>query len=72
MAFVTLEDLTGQVECLLFPRVFERLGDSLEVDGAYLFTGRLSVTEDRPPSLLVESARPMEKAGPRRIRPQAV
>ena len=65
MAFVTLEDLTGQVECLLFPRVFERLGDSLEVDGAYLFTGRLSVTEDRPPSLLVESARPMEKAGPK-------
>ncbi|MGI6695298.1 MAG: DNA polymerase III subunit alpha [Christensenellales bacterium] len=62
MAFVTLEDLTGQVECLLFPRVFERLQGSLQTDAAYLFTGRLSVTEDRPASLIVEKAQPLEKA----------
>ena len=59
MAFLTLEDLTGQVECLLFPRVYERLGSSLEMDTAYLLTGRLSVTEDRPASLIVEKARPL-------------
>ena len=63
MAFATLEDLTGQVECLLFPRVFEKLNGTLETDLAYLLTGRLSVTEDRPASLIVESARPLEKAG---------
>ena len=63
MAFVTLEDLTGQVECLLFPRVFERLNGGLEPDGAYLLTGRLSVSEDRPASLIVENARPLEKSG---------
>ncbi|MDD4080721.1 MAG: DNA polymerase III subunit alpha, partial [Eubacteriales bacterium] len=59
MAFVTLEDLTGQVECLVFPRVYERLEGSLEADKACLLTGRLSVTEDRPPSLIVDKARPL-------------
>ncbi len=61
MAFATLEDLTGEVECLLFPRVFERLGQSLQLDAAFLLSGRLSVTEDRAASLIVENARPMEK-----------
>lgn len=59
MAFVNLEDLTGQVECLFFPRVWERLAGQLKEDGAYLFTGKLSVPEDRPPSLIVDSVRPL-------------
>jgi hypothetical protein len=43
--------------------VFERLNGGLEIEGAYLLTGRLSVTEDRAASLIVENARPLEKTG---------
>ncbi len=61
MAFVTLEDLTGQVECLFFPRVWEQHSDLIQEDGVFLFSGKLSVSEDRAPSLIVESVRPLSK-----------
>ena len=32
MAFVTLEDMTGQIECLVFPRVFEKYRNLLNTD----------------------------------------
>ena len=71
MAFVTLEDLTGQVECLFFPRVWEEAAHMLREDTAYLFTGKLSVTEDRPPSLVVDSVRALEAfTSPARAEPR--
>ena len=54
MAFVTLEDLTGQVECLVFPRVFERYQALLQEDQAVVITGRVSVREEEAPKLLAE------------------
>ncbi|HSK68995.1 MAG TPA: OB-fold nucleic acid binding domain-containing protein [Candidatus Limnocylindria bacterium] len=62
MAFVTLEDLTGQAECLFFPRVWEQAQPLLKPDEAWLFSGRLSVQEDRPPTLLVDRVRPLRSA----------
>ena len=62
MAFVTLEDLTGQVECLFFPRVWERYSHLLREDVACLFSGKLSVQEDRPTSLIVDSVRLLTEA----------
>ncbi|NLX83104.1 MAG: DNA polymerase III subunit alpha [Clostridiales bacterium] len=61
MAFVTLEDLTGQVECLFFPRVWERHAHLIREDMACLLTGKLSVQEDRPTSLIVDSARALRE-----------
>ncbi|NLW20589.1 MAG: DNA polymerase III subunit alpha [Clostridiales bacterium] len=62
MAFVALEDLTGQVECLFFPRVWEQAATRLQEDSAWLFTGKLSITEDRPPSLVVDRIEPLAPA----------
>lgn len=59
MAFVTLEDLTGQVECLFFPRVWEEVMGELRTEATFLFSGRLSVPEDRAPSLIVEGIQPL-------------
>ena len=61
MAFITLEDLTGQVECLFFPRIWEQNADLVREDGVFLFSGKLSVAEDRVPSLIVESVQPLKR-----------
>ena len=54
MAFVTLEDMTGQIECLVFPRVFEKYRMLLNTDEAVVISGRISVREDEAPKLLAE------------------
>ena len=60
MAFVTLEDMTGQIECLVFPRVFERYQALLQEDAAAVLSGRLSVREEEDPKLMVETVTRME------------
>lgn len=64
MGFVTLEDLTGQIECLLFPRVFERYSKLLELDTPLLLTGQLSVREDEDTKLLVDVVEPLVQLPP--------
>ena len=46
MAFVTLEDMTGQIESLVFPRVFEKYRPLLNEDAAVVISGKISVRED--------------------------
>ncbi len=59
MAFMTLEDLTGQIECLLFPAVYERYGHSLQQDAPIMVSGKLSVREDEETKLLVDRIDPI-------------
>ncbi|MCL1965417.1 MAG: DNA polymerase III subunit alpha [Firmicutes bacterium] len=63
MGFVVLEDLTGQIEGLVFPRVWERLGAELTVDRPVVLTGKLSIHEDEEPKLLVDEVQPLQKEG---------
>ena len=65
MGFITLEDLTGQIECLLFPRVFERYNKILELDTPLLLHGHLSVREDEDTKLLVDVAEPLTPLPPK-------
>ncbi|MBQ9210070.1 MAG: DNA polymerase III subunit alpha [Clostridia bacterium] len=60
MAFVTLEDMTGQIECLVFPKVYERYQALLQEDAIAVLSGRLSVREEEDPKLIVESISRME------------
>lgn len=59
MAFLTLEDLTGQIEVLVFPRVYEKYLAVLGVDAMLMLHGKLSVREDESPKLLLDSAVPL-------------
>ena len=54
MAFVTLEDMTGQMEGLVFPRVYQKYQPMLQEDAAVVLSGRLSVREEEAPKLIVE------------------
>src|SRR5690606_7062573 len=46
MAFVTLEDLTGKIECLFFPKVFAEFQDFLTVDEPLILHGVVSLSEN--------------------------
>ena len=63
MAFITLEDLFGSTEALVFPRVFERCRAALSSDEPVLLRGRLSIREDDAPKLILESVSPLRHVG---------
>jgi DNA polymerase-3 subunit alpha len=46
MAFFTLEDRTGEIECLMFAKTYESLGHLVRMDNAVYVDGNLSVRED--------------------------
>lgn len=60
MAFVTVEDLTGQGEMLVFPNVYERCKANLIEDAPLLVTGKLSLREDEEPKILCDTVLPLE------------
>lgn len=53
MAFVKLEDLTGPVEVIVFPKVYVKIKDLLVKDQVVIVTGRLDFKDERP-TVLVE------------------
>ncbi len=61
MAFITLEDLVGTVEVVVFPKVYEQYRDILEPDSKIFVYGRASVSEDEG-KLLLEKAMPFSEA----------
>jgi len=61
MAFVTLEDMGGQIECLVFPKVYEKYQTLLREDAAVVISGKISVREEEAPKLLAERVSRMEE-----------
>jgi len=58
MAFLTLEDLTGSVEVVVFPRVYEQQGYALKRDAVVLLRGRVDI-EEQTAKLLCEEILPL-------------
>ena len=54
MAFLTVEDLLGTVEVVVFPRDYEKNKNQLVEDEKVFITGRVSVEEDKPSKLICE------------------
>ena len=54
MAFVTLEDTTGSLEALVFPRVLSDFGGIINLNEAVVLEARVSVKEDEEPKLIAE------------------
>ena len=53
MAFFTVEDQTGEIECIAFSRQFGEFAYLIRNDLAVCVTGTVSVREEEPPKLLV-------------------
>lgn len=61
MSFITLEDLTGEIECLLFPKVYEVYGRQCKVGAVVTLEGKLSVREDEDTKLLIDRVYPLSE-----------
>ena len=60
MAFVTIEDLSGTVEVIVFSRQYERFANMLNEDAAIFVTGRVSSEENKNSKLIAETITPFE------------
>ena len=61
MAFVTVEDLYGSVECLAFPNVYERIKTELRQDNVVRVTGKIDISPDKLPVIIVDSIKHVEE-----------
>ena len=61
MAFVTVEDLLGTVEVVVFPRDYEKNRELLEVDQKVFIRGRVSEEDERPSKLICEKVIPFDR-----------
>lgn len=55
MAFVTVEDMFGSVEVIVFPKILQSVSDLLVVSGVITVQGTLSVEEEKEPKILANS-----------------
>ena len=62
MGFLVLEDLTGSIEGLVFPKVYEKYASMLSSDSLVVVDGKLSFREEEEPKLLVDAVRPLNAA----------
>lgn len=61
MAFLKLEDLTGVIEVIVFPKTLDKVRENLKEDALVVIKGRVSIKEDELPKLICESIEPLEK-----------
>ena len=61
MAFITLEDLYGSIECIVFPQTYDRFNEFLFEDGFVVIEGRLSISEVEEPKIICEKIRELKQ-----------
>ncbi len=61
MCFLTLEDLVGTVEVVVFPRDYEKYRSYLEEENKIFVQGRVSEEDDAPSKLICEAVIPFEQ-----------
>jgi DNA polymerase-3 subunit alpha len=62
MAALLLEDLTGRIECTVFPETYETLRELLVADEVVVISGRIEIRDDRGLKLLLSEAKRFEEA----------
>ena len=61
MAFITIEDLFGTVEVVVFPRDYEKNREYLEIDQKVFVRGRVSEEDEKASKLICEKVIPFEQ-----------
>lgn len=62
MAFLSLEDIYGAIECIVFPKILSEYSNILQEDSLVAVSCRLSIREDEPPKLLLQSVQNLDSA----------
>lgn len=58
MAFLQAEDTYGSIEVVVFPKGYTEFGDRIAEDRIVIIRGRLSLSDDKQPSIALESIEP--------------
>ena len=61
MAFITLEDLYGTIEGIVFPKVFERHKDILQEDNIVLVEATIDASEEEAAKLIINRMKELKK-----------
>ncbi|MBC8589691.1 DNA polymerase III subunit alpha [Wansuia hejianensis] len=59
MAFISLEDMYGVIECIVFPKTYENYNNILNEDELIVVEGRLSVSEIEEPKIICARIYPL-------------
>ncbi|MGN1052888.1 MAG: OB-fold nucleic acid binding domain-containing protein, partial [Candidatus Scatosoma sp.] len=74
MAFVTVEDMYGTVECVCFPKIYDKIRNFLSADRVVSVTGKIDISEEKAPVIIVdkmtEFVPPEDKAAERTAAPR--
>ena len=61
MAFISLEDLYGTIECIIFPAIYDKNYKLIEEDKIVLVEGRLAISEVEDPKIIADRLTPITK-----------
>lgn len=61
MAFITLEDLYGTVEGIVFPKIYDNYKDILLEDNIVMVEGTIDASEEESPKLLINKITELKK-----------
>ena len=61
MAFITLEDLYGTMEVIVFPSTLTRYAALLTDENMVLINGKISIKEEEQPKIICEEVKPLGK-----------
>ena len=59
MAFFSLEDRMGEIECIVFPKVYRLCSHDVLLESGIIVEGSLSQREDEAPKLIVDRIEPL-------------
>ncbi len=62
MMFASLEDKTGEIELVIFPKVLSRYSSTISAEDPVLVVGQISIREDEAPKILMRSIRTLTDA----------
>lgn len=68
MAFLSIEDMNGTIEVIVFPKLFAKYGNLLYNGNALLVGGRLSVKEEENPKIILDFAETSESVKSNQIK----
>jgi DNA polymerase-3 subunit alpha len=67
MAFITLEDLYGYMEVIVFPTIYERFSNLIVEENIVIINGRISLKEEEQPKIICEEIKPVKKVAVKKV-----
>jgi len=61
MAIITVEDIYGEFDCMMFPKTYEKFGATLDSDRIVQINGKISIRVGEKPIILIESIKYLDE-----------